>query len=262
MVRRVKIKNSRGKKQALRLLYILIAVLVLMDVIFFSIYSSSKSSSNDEEYNPIINSSDFSTKIDNQYFSLVPRTRYIYEGETEGGRERNEVYVTTETKEVMGVKTRVVWDRVWLNNELIEETYDWYAQDEEGNVWYFGEDSKEIESGEVVSTSGSWEAGVDGALPGIIMKVNPKVGDEYRQEFYEGEAEDMAEILSLNETVETSYKTFTNCLKTLDWTPLEKNSEEHKYYCSEVKGVVLEVVLDGDEEIELISYEKNVMATK
>jgi hypothetical protein len=97
---------------------------------------------------------------------------------------------------------------------LAEETLDWYAQDQAGNVWYFGEDSKEIENGTVVSTKGSWEAGVDGAKPGVVMQANPQIGVSYRQEYYYGEAEDMAEVLSLSESVSVAFGSYQNCLKT------------------------------------------------
>ncbi len=116
----------------------------------------------------------------------------------------------------MGVNTIVVWDRVWLNDELIEDTKDWYAQDKYGNVWYFGEDSKEYEDGKVVSTEGSWEAGVDNAKPGIIMKANPVIGESYRQEYYKGEAEDMADVVALGVKVKVKYGSFSDCLQTRD----------------------------------------------
>jgi hypothetical protein len=206
----------------------------------------------DETYNPIINSADFVAKVDNPYFPLKPGTTFIYQGETEDGIERNEIVVTDQTKNILGITTIVVWDRVWLEGELIEETYDWYAQDKDGNVWYFGEDSKEYENGKVLSAKGSWEAGVDGAKPGIIMKANPQIGDSYRQEYYKGEAEDMADVLSLNESVSVPYGSFENCLKTKDWTPLEPDVVEHKYYALGV-GVVLEVMVKGEtQRVELV----------
>jgi hypothetical protein len=205
-----------------------------------------------ETYNPIINPADFVAEIDNPYFPLKPGTTFIYQGETEDGTERNEVAVTDKTKNILGVTCTVVWDKVWLEGELIEATYDWYAQDKGGNVWYFGEDSKEYENGKVVSAKGSWEAGVDSAKPGIIMKANPQIGNSYRQEYYKGEAEDMAEVLSLNESVSVPYGSFENCLKTKDWTPLEPDVVEHKYYAPGV-GVVLEVMVEGgNEQVELI----------
>ncbi|MFH1938773.1 MAG: hypothetical protein ABIK21_01305 [bacterium] len=129
-----------------------------------------------QDYSPEINPLDFTDQIDNPYFSLIPGTTFSYQGKTDEGTEVIKVMVTDQTKRVMGVTTLIVWDRVWLDDKLIEETYDWYAQDKEGNVWYFGEDSKEYENGKVVSTEGSWEGGVDGAMPGIIMKNKLTVG--------------------------------------------------------------------------------------
>ncbi len=205
-----------------------------------------------EAYNPVINPIDFVTQVDNQYYPLVPGTKFIYEG----GGERIEVNVTDQTKEILGVTCIVVRDRVFVGDELIEDTFDWYAQDKEGNVWYFGEDTKEYENGVVVSTAGAWEAGVDGAKPGIIMKANPQIGDSYRQEYYEGEAEDMAEVLSLGESVTVPYGSFKNCLKTKEWTPLEPDVEENKYYAPGV-GLVLEVAVKGGSgRVELISISK------
>ena len=149
-----------------------------------------------------------------------------------------------------------MWDRVWLDEDLTEATFDWYAQDNEGNVWYMGEDSKEYENGEVVSTEGSWEAGVDGAKPGIIMKADPQVGDSYRQEFYPGHAEDAAKVVSLNETVTVPFGTFTNCLQTRDVNLLDPTENEDKYYCTSVGGVTLEVAIDSGERTELIDFQQ------
>lgn len=151
------------------------------------------------EYNPVIDPSDFSLVVNNPYFTLTPGTTYRYRTKGEGF-EVNEVAVVTvtdQTKKVMGVTTRVVWDRVWLNGNLIEETYDWYAQDKKGNVWYFGEDSTEYGKN-WSSKSGSWEAGVDGAKPGIVMQSDPHPGQPYRQEYRKGKAEDMGQVLSLD----------------------------------------------------------------
>ena len=131
-------------------------------------------------YAPHIEPADFTTKIDNEYFPLKPGTTFVYEG----AAERGEMTVTHDTKKVMGVECVVVDDRAWEDGKLIERTYDWFAQDKQGTVWYFGEDTKEYENGKVVSTKGSWEAGVDGAKPGIIMHADPKVGQSYRQEYY------------------------------------------------------------------------------
>ena len=206
-----------------------------------------------EEYSPVINPEDFVEEIDNTYFPLIPGTTFVYDGEGEDGEAiRNEVSVTQDTREVMGVTTTVVLDKEWEDDELIEETLDWYAQDKDGNIWYFGEDSKEYEDGEVVSTAGSWEAGVGGAQPGILIKGDPQVGDVYRQEYLEGEAEDTAEVISLNESVTLAYGSFENCLKTKEWNPLEPDSEENKYYAPDL-GLILEVqIKGGNERLELV----------
>jgi hypothetical protein len=143
------------------------------------------------------------------------------------------------------VECVVVDDRGWEAGKLIEKTYDWFAQDEEGNVWYFGEDTKEYNNGKVTSTKGSWEAGVDGAKPGIIMEAHPKVGESYRQEYYKGEAEDMAKVQSSNESVKVLYGSFDHVLVTKEWTPLEPGYVEHKYYArgvGQVSGGGLELV--------------------
>jgi len=157
----------------------------------------------------------------------------------------------------MGVVATVVHDQVFLDGDLTEETYDWYAQDGDRNVWYLGEESKEMENGHVVSTAGSWEWGVDGALPGIILWGDPgaHIGQEYRQEYYKGEAEDWGKVISLTESVSVSYGSYSGCLKTEEWNALEKNSREAKYYCSGI-GLVKEVILQGSgsgEVAELVS---------
>ncbi len=212
-------------------------------------------------YEPQINPQDFVSGIDNRYFNLTPGTTYIYEVETDEGTERIEVYVSNETREVMGVTTMVIWDREWLEGDMIEDTKDWYAQDKEGNVWYFGEDSKEYVKGRLVSTEGSWEGGVDGAQPGIIMKANPQVGDTYRQEYYRGHAEDEGEVVAIGETVIISYGTFTNCLKVRGWTLLEPGISEHEFYCPEIGFTALEIEFDSGEigeRVELIGVERNI----
>jgi hypothetical protein len=198
------------------------------------------------EYDPTIDVENFVEVIDNSYFPLIPGTTFIYEGENEDKEtERNEVYVTHETRVVMGVTTTVVNDKVWEDGELIEETDDWYAQDADGNIWYFGEDSKEYEDGKYVGDEGSWEAGVNDAKPGIIMKMDPQVGDEYRQEYLKGEAEDMAEVISLTESITVEYGSFDNCLMTREWTPLEPGVAENKYYAKDV-GQLKEIIVEGD----------------
>lgn len=199
------------------------------------------------EYNPTIDPADFTVVVNNPYFTLTPGTTFRYKSKGREGIETNEVAVVTvteHTRKVMGVTTRVVWDRVWLNGNLIEETYDWYAQDKKGNVWYFGEDSTEYGK-DGSSKNGSWEAGVDGAKPGIVMPADPQPGEPYRQEYRKGEAEDMGQVLSLDATVNVPYGSFKKCLRTKDWSAIESGSVEHKYYSKEVGNVVLETE-DGD----------------
>jgi hypothetical protein len=197
--------------------------------------STQKKASTQENkaYAPDINPANFTTTIDNEYLPLKPGTTFLYEG----GAERNEMSVTHDTKKVMGVECVVVDDRAWESGKLIEKTYDWFAQDKEGNVWYFGEDTKEYENGKVVSTKGSWEAGVDGAKPGIVMQADPKVGHSYHQEYYPGEAMDMAKVLRLNDSVTVPYGSFDHVLVTREWTPLEPSYHEHKYYAPGVGQV-------------------------
>ena len=174
----------------------------------------------------------FVDKVDNQYWPLVPGTSWVYEGEDQGESEHIVVTVEEGSRDVMGVPTVVVHDVVSLEGDVAEDTLDWYAQDGQGNVWYMGEDSKEIENGEVVATTGSWEAGVDGAVPGIIMWGNPTdrlAAGAYYQEFYEGEAEDKAEVVRIEASVTVSAGTFTDVLVTREWNPLDPGTVELKY---------------------------------
>lgn len=207
-------------------------------------------------YNPDIDPKQFSSSITNTYFQLTPGKKMVYRGVTGSGEETIETYVTHDKKTVMGVETTVVWDRVWLNGELQEDTRDWFAQDTEGNVWYFGEESKDMSGGRVVSTHGSWEAGVDGALPGIIMKASPRVGETLQEEYYAGEAEDRADILDIDASASVPFGTFDECVQTKNYTPLEPAALEHKYYCPDAGGIVLETDEDN-ERVELRSIEFN-----
>ena len=196
---------------------------------------------------------EFVSEITNPYLAFRPGRVFHYESHTPEGLETTVTEVTHKTRMILGVATTVVHDAVSLNGSLIEETFDWYAQDKDGNVWYFGEDSKEIQDGVVVSTEGSWEAGVNGAEAGIIMLANPKVGTQYRQEFSAGVAEDMAKVTSLKETVQVPYGSFDGCLQTMEWTPLSPGARENKYYVPGT-GLVLETGKRG-ERVELIAVE-------
>ncbi len=195
----------------------------------------------------------FVSVIDNPYFPLTPGTTFVYRGETDGVPIRNTTYVTYETKIILGITCTVVHDQAFERGVLVEDTFDWYAQDVDGNVWYFGEDTKELdENGNVISTEGSWEAGVDGAEPGIIMEANPQVGDRYYQEFYRGVAEDQAKVLELDASICVRYGCFDNVLVTKEWTRLEPGVVENKYYAKSV-GLIFEVIVKGgDEQSELV----------
>lgn len=200
----------------------------------------------DQPYNVTIDPADFEdTNITgNDFFPIVPGSTLIYEGDDEGAVIRVEEEYTTDTKVIMGVTCVVVNAREYEDGVLVEDTFDWYAQDKDGNMWYFGEASQDIEDGEVVSTAGSWEAGVDGALPGIIMLANPIEGLWYRQEFYEEEAEDVALVLSLDASVTVPFGTFTNCLQTAEWSLIEPGTLEHKFYAPGV-GLLRAVAVEG-----------------
>ncbi|MBC7814466.1 MAG: hypothetical protein H7175_25140 [Burkholderiales bacterium] len=185
----------------------------------------------------------FDAEIDNPYFPLIPGTTFIYEKTNEEGTERTEVTVLHDIEQILGIPCRVVRDTSWLNGELIDDTLDWFAQDREGSVWFMGQAARSYENGMMVSSEGSWEAGVNGAQPGLIMLGDPDVGDTYHQEYYPNLAEDMAAVVSLTESTTVAYGSFENVLMTDEWTPLEPDVLEHKYY---VSGVGL--ILEGEDE--------------
>ena len=203
-------------------------------------------------YAPHIDPADFSTKIDNKYFPLKPGTTFVYEGKFHGAAERDEMGVTHETRRVMGVKCLVSSDRVTEDGKLIEQTYDWYAQDKEGNVWYFGEHVTEYKNGKVSGHEGSWESGVDGAQPGLAMPVDPKTGQTYRQEYSKGVAEDRARVVRLDGSANVPYGSFKNVLVTEEWTPLEKGVVERQYYVAGVGDIIETTVKGQPERIELV----------
>ncbi len=187
-------------------------------------------------YNPRIDPTEFVATVDNPYLPLVPGTTYkIIEKEGDETRQ-NDIVVTHDTRTIMGVSCVVVHDTVTIGGTLAEDTYDWFAQDNHGNVWYFGEDTTEYKPSGKVSTEGSWEAGVKGAKPGIVMYGQPKPGEPYRQEYLHGEAEDMGQVISLGQEVTVPFGHFTDCVRTKEWSLLESGSEA-KWYCKGV-GVV------------------------
>jgi len=194
-------------------------------------------------YAPNIDPANFVEAVDNPYFPLVPGTRWVLHARGESAGEVTITQVTDKTKTIMGITATVVRDEVHKNGELKELTFDWYAQDVEGNVWYMGEDTVEYHNGNA-SHEGSWEAGVDGAKPGIIMPASPIVDLTYRQEFLKGSAEDLAKVVDLSSKADTPFDSFTDVRVTEDWTPLEPNIVERKFYARGV-GLVMEQLIEG-----------------
>jgi hypothetical protein len=198
---------------------------------------------------------DFVSAIDNPYWPMTPGSRWVYsETDGKGGVMKVVVTVTDRTKTIKGIAATVVHDVVSEGGKVVEDTFDWYAQDRWGNVWYLGEDTTEYEDGKA-STAGSWEAGVDGAQAGVILPGQPEVGQAYRQEYYAGEAEDAGEILSLDEQARVPFGTYKGVLMTKDWTPLEPKLVEHKFYAQGVGPVLALTVSGGSDREELLSFE-------
>jgi hypothetical protein len=193
---------------------------------------------------------DFVSHVDHPYWPMAPGSRWVYRE----GPQRVVVMVTDRTKRIEGIPATVVHDIVTEDGELVEDTWDWYAQDKDGNLWYLGEQTKEYEQGKVKSTEGSWEAGVDGAEAGIVLPAKPEVGMAYRQEHLEGEAEDEARILSVDEKAEVPFGTFDHVLLTKDFTRLEPALLEHKFYARGVGPVLTVAVSGGSDREELVSF--------
>ena len=198
---------------------------------------------------------DFTTRIDNPYWPMAPGDKWVYRETDSGTEQRVEVTVTNQTKQIAnGIEARVVHDVVTEDGQPVEVTDDWYAQDKAGNVWYLGEDTAEYENGKVTTRSGSFEAGVDGAQAGVIMPADPQDGMAYRQEYYKGEAEDKAEVLSTNEQVEVPLGYFQGALMTKDLVPLEPKVSEYKLYARDVGPVLTVKTSGGSGREELISF--------
>jgi len=200
-------------------------------------------------YGPTIDPSSFVDVIDNPYFPLTPGTSFVFEG----GDEHIKIEVTSERRVVMGVSTVVVRDRAFVDGKLAEDTADWFAQDRAGNVWYFGEATTSYDKDPAGDHTGSWEGGVDGALPGIVMLAVPKGGDVYRQEFYAGQAEDLALVRHANGVIKVRAGSFKGLLVTEEWTPLAPDQIELKYYARGVGLVAERGILGGSDLVELVS---------
>ena len=211
----------------------------------------------DTSYNPDIRPELFltGTNITHPYFPMTDGRKYIYEGQTEDGLEHIEEQRKDSTRLVQGIECVVVNFKAYLNGVLIEEADDWYAQANDGTVWYFGEEVDNYDQdGQLLNHDGSWEAGIDGAKAGIIMPAEFTVGFRYREEYYFNEAEDEAEITGINLSQTIPFGTFSDCLRTKNWTELEPDVVEEKYYASGV-GLIREVNTADAEEIFLIGIE-------
>lgn len=208
-------------------------------------------------YHPHIDPADFSPDVTNPYFPLPPGKTFVYAG-TKDGKKALDIFVpTSRTRVIDGVTTRVVEDRGYLNNRLRERTSDYYAQDRCGNVWYFGEDTAELDRhGHVISTEGSFHAGVDGAEPGVFMQAHPQLDRKFRQEWYQGHAEDQFSLIDRSTPVTVPYGSFDHALRTRETTVLEPAVVDSKYYVQGV-GEVAELSVKGPHEafrlVEIIS---------
>jgi hypothetical protein len=205
-----------------------------------------------------LNPADFTTRITNPYWPMKPGNRWVYrETDSEGTRQRVVVTVTNKTKLIAnGVTARVVRDVVTEKGQPVEVTDDWYAQDRAGNIWYLGEATTEYENGKPKTTAGSFEAGVDGAQAGVVMPAHPRPGLRYRQEYYKGEAEDRARIVSLREKAEVPLGFFKRVLMTRDVNPLSPKVLEFKFYARGIGPVLAVSVSGGSDREELISFKK------
>ena len=207
-------------------------------------------------YSPAIDPANFVSTIDNRYWPLKPGTGYHYKGVRGTTPQADDEIVTHQTKQILGVTSTVVRDTVSQHGNPVERTFDYYAQDKQGNVWYMGEDAFERKHGRFAKASDSWRAGVDGAKPGIIMPADPRPGDNYRQEYYPpGEALDEAHVLGYSGTVKVPYGTFERTLVTSEFSPLEPQTER-KYYVAGIGEIMERVVKGHHEQFQLVSVTK------
>jgi hypothetical protein len=199
----------------------------------------------------------FVRTVDNPWFPLRPGATFVYRGVKDGEPTRDVVHVTRATRVIDGVRCTAVTDRLYGSGHLVERTTDWYAQDRAGTVWYFGEDTAELDAtGQVTSREGSWLSGVNGARAGVFMPAHPRVGQAYRQEYLEGHAEDHFRVLDLHATARTPAVDSRRALLTKEWTPLEPGVVDHKLYVRDVGLVDERTVRGGDERNVLVSHSR------
>ena len=197
----------------------------------------------------------FGARVDNPWFPLLPGSVWVYHGVKDGKRSRDVMTVTRRTAVVDGAPCVVVTDRLYLAGTLEERTTEWYSQDRAGNVWYFGENTAELDrAGHVTTTSGSWRAGVDGARAGIFMYAHPVVGQAAQQEYYRGQAQDRFRVVALHTAVSAPFVHSHDALLTQEWTPLEPRVLDHKLYVRGIGTVLEQTVRGGDERNALVSF--------
>ena len=218
---------------------------------------SSSASSLPQGTKPVkLDPTDFTTEIDNPYWPMSVGSHWVYREVENGEAQRVDVTVTSRTKTLDGIEARVVHDRVSQDGETLEDTYDWYAQDSAGNLWYLGEDTAEYENGKLKTREGSWAAGVDGAEAGVVVPASPTQGMTYREEYYAGHAEDAAEVLGVDSQVQVPFGRFKNAMLTRNFSTIEPTVEEMKLYAKGVGPVMELLVSGGSGRTELLSYTK------
>ena len=229
-----------------------------MGVVAVVVVVSAGGSTPAKNNNPPFPSPDrFVAHVTNSWFPLKPGTVFTSRGEEDGDQVRDVFTVTNRTKTILGVKTTVIDDRVYVNGKLEERTNDWYAQDADGNVWYLGEATGTLDSkGRFKSHEGSWQAGVDGAKAGIFMPAHPRVGQTGQQEVYKGHAEDEFKVLSTTSHVKTPAVSSKKALLTQETTPLEKGVVDHKVYVRGYGTVAEKTIKGGNEQLELVSVKR------
>lgn len=239
----------------IRSLAVAIAVLALAACGGGGSSNSTSSSGLPQGTKPVkLDPAEFTTNIDNPYWPMRPGSHWVYREVENGETQRVDVRVLDKTKVLAGITARVVHDQVTRKGHVVENTYDWYAQDSQGNLWYLGEDTAEYENGKLKTKEGTWAAGVDGAEPGVVVPANPKQGMRYREEYYAGHAEDGAEVLSAHGQVQVPFGRFQNAVLTRNFSTIEPTVEEMKLYAKGVGPVMELLVSGGSGRTELLSY--------
>lgn len=232
------------------------SIAVLAAVLALSACGGKSSSLPDGTKSVKLDPSKFTTEIDNPYWPIRPGSHWVYSEVEDGEAQRVDVTALDRTKTLGGVTARVVHDQVTRKGQVLEDTYDWYAQDSHGNLWYLGEDTAEYENGKLKTKEGSWTYGVDGAEPGVVVPANPKQGMTYREEYYAGHAEDAAEVLKVGSQVQVPLGRYQGALLTRNYSTIEPTVEEMKLYAKGVGPVMELLVSGGSGRTELVSFSR------